>query len=53
MQLGARLDPELLDKDLARVAVSLERVGLATAAVERELPPRTRTVIGLPNSSRT
>ena len=36
MQLGSRLDPELLDEDLARVAVGLQRVGLAAAAVQRE-----------------
>ena len=36
MQLGSWLDPELLDEDLARVAVGLQRVGLAAAAVQRE-----------------
>ena len=36
VQLGARLDPELLDEDLAGVAVGLQRVGLAAAAVQRE-----------------
>jgi len=32
----SRLDPELLDKDLARMSVRLERVRLATAAIEGE-----------------
>ena len=32
----AGLDPELLDEDLARVAVGLQRVGLAAAAIQRE-----------------
>ena len=36
VQLGAGLDPELLDEHLARVAVGLQRVGLAAAAVQRE-----------------
>ena len=36
MELGARLDPELLDEHLARVAVGLQRVGLAAAAIQRE-----------------
>ena len=36
VELGARFDPELLDEDLAGVAVGLQRVGLAAAAVERE-----------------
>ena len=36
VELGARLDPELLDEHLAGVAVGLQRVGLAAAAVERE-----------------
>ena len=36
MELGARLDPELLDEDLAGVAVGLQRVGLAAAAIQRE-----------------
>ena len=36
MQLGARLDPELFDEHLAGVAVGLQRVGLAAAAIQRE-----------------
>ena len=36
VQLGARLDPELLDEHLAGVAVGLQRVGLAAAAIQRE-----------------
>jgi hypothetical protein len=36
MELGARLDPELLDEHLARMAVGLECVGLAAASVQRE-----------------
>ena len=36
VQLGARLDPELLDEDLAGVPVGLQRVGLAAAAIQRE-----------------
>ena len=36
MQRPAGLDPELLDQRPARVAVDVERLGLATRAVERE-----------------
>ena len=35
-QLRARLEPQLVDQRAARVGVGLERLGLATAAVERE-----------------
>ena len=35
-QIGAGLDPERVDQDLACARVDLERVGLAPAAVERE-----------------
>jgi hypothetical protein len=37
-QLGAGLDTDLLDEHRARVPIGVERVGLATAAVEREHP---------------
>ena len=50
VQLGAWLDPELLDEDLAGVAVGLQRVGLAAAAVQREhqlrVQPLTPRVLG-------
>ena len=36
VQLYARLDPELLDEDLACLAISLQRIALAAAAVQRE-----------------
>jgi hypothetical protein len=36
VEFGARLDTELLDEDVAGVAVGLECIGLAAAAVERE-----------------
>ena len=36
LQLGARLDPDLLDQRLARLAVGLERLGLAPVAIEGE-----------------
>ena len=36
MELGAWLDPELLDEHLARVPVGLQGVGLAAAAIQRE-----------------
>ena len=36
VQLGSWLDAELLDEDLARVAIGLQRIGLAAAAVQRE-----------------
>ena len=49
LQLGARLDPELVHEPAPRRAVGLERVGLAAAAVERDeqlalepLPERVR-----------
>ena len=35
-QLGSRLDPERLDEHRARLPKGLQRVGLATGAVERE-----------------
>ena len=35
-QLGAGLDPQLLDEHLAGVLIRLQRVGLAAAAIERE-----------------
>ena len=35
-QLGSRLEPELLDQQLARAPVDLERLGLAATAVERQ-----------------
>jgi hypothetical protein len=37
-QLGTGLDTDRLDEHRARVPVGVERVGLATAAVEREHP---------------
>ena len=37
-QLTARLDPQLTDQDLPRVAIGLQRLGLATSAVQREHP---------------
>ncbi len=42
LQLGARVEAELLDEGLARIAVRRERIGLAPGAVEREheLPAR-------------
>jgi hypothetical protein len=42
-QCGSRLDAELLDEEVSRPAVDLERVGLASRPVEREheLPPQT------------
>jgi hypothetical protein len=36
VEVGAWLDPELLDEHLAGVAVGLERVCLAAAATQRE-----------------
>ena len=36
VELGAGLDPELVDEDVAGVAVGLERVGLAAAAIQGE-----------------
>ena len=39
-QLGAGLDADLLDERRARVAVGLERLGLAPGAVQREHPLR-------------
>ena len=33
VQLGAWLDPELLDEHLARAPIGLQRVGLAAAAI--------------------
>ena len=38
LQLRPRLDADLLDQRVARVAVGLERVRLAAAAVERQHP---------------
>jgi hypothetical protein len=35
-QIGPRLDPELLDEDLAGMPIDLQRVRLAAAAVQRE-----------------
>jgi hypothetical protein len=45
----ARLDPELLDERGARVAVGLERLGLAACSVEREHQLRAE---GLPQRMR-
>ena len=39
-QLGARLDPDLLDQRRTRLAVGLERLGLAAGAIERQHPLR-------------
>ena len=36
LELGARVQPEVLDQRVAGAAVGVERVGLAAAAVERE-----------------
>jgi hypothetical protein len=36
LQLPARLDPELIDEDAPRLAVGIERVGLASTAIEGE-----------------
>ena len=50
VEFGARFDPELLDEDLAGVAIGLQRVGLAAAAIEREhqlgVQPLTPWVLG-------
>jgi hypothetical protein len=44
VQLSARLDPELLDEDLPRVTVRLQRVGLAAASIQREHPLRVQSL---------
>ena len=36
LELGARLDPDLFDQGLARLAVGIERLGLAPVAIEGE-----------------
>ena len=36
LELGAGLDAGVLDEDLAGVAVDLERLGLPSAAIQRE-----------------
>jgi hypothetical protein len=36
VEVRSWLDPELLDEDVAGVAVGLKRVGLAAAAIQRE-----------------
>ena len=38
LQLGARLDPDLVDERVPRVAVGLERLRLAAGAIQREHP---------------
>ena len=44
LELGAGLDPDLLDQRLARLAVGLERLGLAPVAIEGEHPLRVQAL---------
>ena len=43
-QLGAGLDADRVDERVARLAVGLERLGLAAAAVQREHPLRVQAL---------
>ena len=44
LELGARLDPDLFDQGLARLAVGIERLGLAPVAIEGQHPLRVQAL---------